>query len=228
MNDKLSKPTDPSFALQGTKLRATQTKFQQRVSQGAIDPLTLPYRIMLAVDISGSMAGQPLSDLKKAVENFVSRCDNQTALALRSFGREESEAYIALTLTHFIITSTSNSLRSGGGTPLYSCLRKILSDDPVTRVVLVSDGQPTDSDYHDEIINRYVEQKTPIDCVHIGDAIGGEDELRSIAKRTGGLYIKFTDTNALTSGLSYLTPGCRAMLTSGQVNAASLGAKELK
>lgn len=226
MTDKITKPTDPSFALQGTKLRATQTKFQQRVSQGSTDPLTLPHRLVLALDCSGSMGGRKIEHLKRASAQFIDKCNpNDTALGVDTFPKGFTAPITTINLSLKLMMDT---VSAGGDTPLYDCLGRIITNLTPTRVVLVSDGAPTDSGSDELVIGQYIESKIPIDCVHIGDSSSGEEVLKSIAERTGGLYIKFTDTNALTSGLSYLTPGSRALLTSGQVSASQLGAREVK
>jgi Mg-chelatase subunit ChlD len=228
MNDKLTKPTEPSHSLVGGKLRATQTPFQQRVKQAQVDVFTLPNRLILCLDVSGSMRGSKIDNLKQAVENFVQRCDEATtALGLRTFGRDGEELELHLTTQYFLINSCVLSLSAQGGTPLWTCLKKVITDDPATRVVLISDGSPTDYE-PESLLGSFKEASVPIDCVHIGDSVSGEETLKRIAEETGGLYIKFTNTNALTSGLSYLTPSYRGLLASGQVDAAKLGAKEVK
>ena len=105
----------------------------------------------------------------------------------------------------------------------------------------MSDGSPTDwyANYDDEsdsfgvgkedsVLKKYIEQKIPVDCVHIGDATSGEAFLKKIAEATNGIFLKFSDTSAFSKAFGYLAPGFRAMLTSGQVDARELGAKEMK
>ena len=122
------------------------------------------------------------------------------------------------------------------------CVEVCLEKVPMTRGIIVSDGEATDwrdRDYEDDdtphdpqakndILALYKKAAIPIDCVHIGDSSSGEELLRRIAKETGGLYIKFSDVNAFSKGFSYLTPGYRAMLTDGSVSASELGANEVR
>jgi Mg-chelatase subunit ChlD len=108
----------------------------------------------------------------------------------------------------------------------------------MTRGVVVSDGVATDWTEIDidqalestkgKILQIYKEQGIPLDCVHISSSQEGEDLLRRIASETGGIFLKFSDVNAFSKAFGYLTPGYRAMLTSGSVDAKQIGAKEIK
>jgi len=230
MNKQIQKSIDTSVnpLKEGTKLRSTASKFQQRVVEASIDPLMLPDRIVLALDCSGSMCGDKIESLKRAVVNFVRQCSpTKTALGLLTFGRSTEDA-VPLTTTYQIIEAVVNTASAQGGTPLYGCIDRIIRTSPVTRVVLVSDGCPTDRGSEHSIVTSYKESGIPIDCVHIGDDSSGEDVLRWISTETGGIFLKFTDIHALTTGLSYLTPGLRGLLQSGTVDSKTIGAKEIK
>lgn len=170
--------------------------------------------------------------LHQAIDNFVSRCNfSDTAIAIETFpaGNE-----LSLTNVAMLITTTASSIRGSGNTPLHDCVERCLPKVPMTRGIIVSDGDATDwgsfgGDVQnaDEILGKYKEAGVPIDCVHIGDSKGGEDLLRKIAKLTGGIYCKFTDVGSFATAFAYLTPGFRAMLTSGRVTADTLGADEI-
>jgi len=176
-----------------------------------------------------------MDDLKDAVTNFVNRCDlSDTSIAIETFPRhEESMNQLALTCRSSLILATVLSLRADGDTPLVETLKRCLADVPMTRGVIVSDGRPTDwsdcgEDYNAEsLLRQYAEQGIPLDCVHIGESVAGEDLLRRIAKVTGGIYIKFRDTSSFATAFAYLTPGLRGLLTSGAVDAKALGAAEV-
>ncbi len=240
MSNIVQKP-ELSFALQKGKLITKQTPFQQRVSDTASqnDPLKMPNRICLMLDCSGSMKGSKIELLKNAVQNFASRCDfSDTAVALETFPKRDS---LPLSTQQVLITSFAILLEAGGGTPMRACVSHVIENTPLTRGVIVSDGQATDwytndeslldeakSSSPDNVLTLYKEQKIPIDCVHIGDSSSGEELLRRIAAETGGIYIKFTDVSAFSNAFGYLAPAFRGMLTSGQIDAEKLGAKEIQ
>src|ERR1700681_1077345 len=230
--DKIVKPDEKSFALSSGKLVSKQSSFKQRVEASkneAVDPNTMPNRLCLMLDTSGSMSTEEkdsksrLDLLKEAVQNFVSRCDlRNTAIAVKTF--PGSEATKLSSQTGFLIAYTLG-LTSGGGTPLRQCVETALEEVPMTRGVVVSDGGATDWYPHndewneertdhvveDKVLGKYKELAIPLDCVHISTGSDGEDLLKRIAKATGGIFMKFTDVSAFSKAFGYLTPSYRAM-----------------
>jgi len=192
---------------------------------------------------------QRIDLLKDAVENFASRCDfTNTSVAIETF---PPNVELQLTTMQSAITTAMFGVQASGNTPMHSCVVASLEKIPMTRGIIVSDGEATDwreQELDDEaafigealdeesiavagvpvgILSKYKMMGIPIDCVHIGDSQGGEELLRRIAKETGGIYLKFTDVGAFAIAFAYLTPGYRAMLTQGKVSAKELGAKEI-
>jgi Mg-chelatase subunit ChlD len=182
------------------------------------------------------MHGDKMGLLKDAIDNFVNRCDFQnTSIAVETF---PASLELSLTSVSFMITSSVASLNAQGDTPMRRCVESCLEKIPMTRGIIVSDGEATDWRLHeddeegawpqDELLTKYKKAQIPIDCVHIGDSSSGEELLRRVARETGGVYLKFTDVSAFSKGFSYLTPGYRAQLTDGSVSAEQLGANEVR
>jgi Mg-chelatase subunit ChlD len=249
MDNKIIKPDIQSgVVLNKGKLRSSTTPFQQRVNsakQNEIDPSTMPNRICLMLDKSSSMSTVEKHDkkridlLKEALQNFIARCDlNNTAIAIETF--PEGFA-LAMTNSALTLSTAAFMIEAGGNTPMRHCVEACLTI-PMTRAVIVSDGEATD--WHrwepdDEpsraadagssaLLSKYKEAGIPIDCVHIATDTGGEELLRKIASATGGIFIKFTDVSAFASAFGYLAPGYRAMLTDGRISASQLGAEEVR
>jgi len=223
--DKLSKGI--RFGLTGLAARAAN--FNQAKAQ---DGDTKPNRIALMLDCSGSMAGQSIDDLKNAVHGFVAACNfSDTAIAIATFpggtSYDDGDGGCGSSGTPLmsgpgLVLMESDRLSAGGGTPMFGCLERVIKSIPLTRGVIVSDGDATDSDHSyeettDKRLQPYIESKTPIDTVHIGDSSGGEETLKEIARLTGGVYLKFHDTSQFATAFKYLTPTYRGLLTSGQV-----------
>jgi Mg-chelatase subunit ChlD len=266
MSDLTKPPSDTSFALSKGKLSSKASGFKARLAASqsqanAVDPQTMPNRICLMLDCSGSMdnyeqnynadgitsLGKRRIDLlKDAVQNFVSRCSfHDTSVAIATFPGHSDKA-LPLTNNSSQIIGYSVGLEPAGGTPLHDCVTRCLTDVPMTRGVIVSDGGATDwlgqaeydgsvSSVDDKdatlarsILQLYKDQHISIDCVHIASSQDGEDLLRKIASTTGGIFIKFSDVSAFSKAFGYLAPSYRAMLTSGIVSASELGAKEIK
>ena len=194
------------------------------------DPNTRANRIALLLDVSGSMSGHKEESLRNAVASFVNSCSfADTSVALEPFG-EGWPPPNRLPLTTFgpMLLTTAMMLRASGGTPMAEAMDYVLNSYSLTRCVLVSDGQPDSEERAYDVARQYQTASLPCDCVHIGDSSSGEQCLRKIAEMTGGQFIKFTDINSFAKSFKYLTPAYYAQLTSGNVSAAQLGAKEIK
>jgi Mg-chelatase subunit ChlD len=237
--EKFKPPSAGGIQLNKGKLSSSSTPFQQRVNQARAqqaDAALLPHRICLMLDKSSSMsaletATQSRIDLlKDAVNNFIARCSfSDTAVAIRTF---PESLQVELTNNPIMLQGAMFGIDASGDTPMEKCVQRVITDIPLTRGVIVSDGEATD--WHDfanaevTLLKTYKDQSIPIDCVHIGSSSSGEELLRRIARETGGLYLKFTDVSAFAKSFGFLTPGYRAQLTDGSVSASQLGARELK
>lgn len=250
--DKVVKFGDQSgVVLQKGKLRSTSSPFQQRVNQAKseqVDPATMPNRLCLMLDKSSSMSTHEITKivgvqqtrielLKAALDNFIARCDlNNTSIAIETF---PESICLPLTTNAALLSGFGFGLQASGNTPMRACVDRCLKKIPMTRGIIVSDGEATDWNSYfsneeenypnaDQVLLQYKEMGIPIDCVHISNDHGGEELLRRIAATTGGLFIKFTDVGAFAQAFSYLTPGYRAMLTDGRVSAEQMGAREVR
>lgn len=249
MSDITKKDDNEIVSLKGNKLSIKQSSFHQRLNEAKqkaseANPDEMPNRICLILDCSGSMSAlekHGVSDksridlLKDAVANFASRCDfSNTSVAIKTFPGDKATKLVSRTGE---VIAFALGLQASGGTPLYQCLEQTLEEVRMTRGVIVSDGNASDwfvndtEEAHyiaDEVMKKYVLQDIPIDCVHISTSEEGETVLRMIAKVTNGIFLKFTDVSSFSRAFGYLTPGYRALLTSGSLDASKIGAKEVK
>ena len=225
------KPTEISTVKTGTKLRGGSA-FQQRIEQAQKESIpveSLANRIVLALDCSASMRGQSIEILREAADSFIeeSILDGQTAIGIQSF---PEGTLTPLSNELFQLRMQVFGLQASGGTPMRRCLVTLPEKFSCTRVVLMSDGEPTDwSDWNtdlDEVLKPFLEFEIPIDTIHASRGDSGETILRLIAEATGGIFIKFQDIKNLRTGLKYLSPQKRLMLTAGKVTIQ--GATEVK
>lgn len=249
------KPDEPGSAplLKGGKLRSQPVNtFAERIRAATASrpqPESLPNRICLLLDCSSSMSHQEemgndryvsrIDLLKEAVGNFSQRCDySDTALAIETF---PSTVCLSLVSSHSVIQNAMFGIQASGSTPMRHCVEAVIAKHPITRAVIVSDGEASDWSrglddfnasnsiiYDPSPLKPYIEAGIPIDTVHIGSSQQGEALLRQIAERTKGVYIKFTDVSAFALNFGYLAPAFRAMLGDGSVDLKQLGADEVK
>lgn len=219
-----------------TGVRIGLPKLHQRVakaeaSQMRVNPLTLPNRISLMLDISGSMSESAqgrskIEHLKDAIQGFLTACDfSTTSVSLDTF--PSRGVAIDLTVVQPILLTTTLSLTAGGGTPMAQAMDLVLNMRSLTRGVIVSDGEADGAQAAREVARQFASAEIVVDCVHIGDSVGGEGLLKEIAEITHGLFIKFDNVSNFSKAFKYLTPSFRGMLTSGGA-AELIGAKEVK
>jgi Mg-chelatase subunit ChlD len=212
----------------GVRLSPLQQRVQaasRQEKENKKDAATMPNRIGLMLDVSGSMAGEKMDMLRLAGRTFLEQCSSDdTACAINTF---EPSLRVNMSTEHSLNASLCHGLNCLGGTPMADAMQDMLHNEPLTRGVLVSDGQPNDQQSVRDIASDYREAQIPIDTVHIGESDQGEELLKYVAEITGGKYLKFTDVTSFGRSFKYLTPGFRAMLNAP--NAAELiGATEVK
>jgi hypothetical protein len=241
---------DPAESFRKAAATATASQIDKQN-----DPLTATNRIAIMADVSGSMdsgAGVKNSHqtkidlLKIALTGFLNQVDSDTtSVAIYTFPlRHDGEleynsdhddfdtftqqgiAY-RLSFDKTLLQLAVQGLSAGGGTPMHSTMAKVIDELPLTRGIIISDGEADRPDAALDYTRKYAASETIIDCVHIGSSSGGERLLQEITSITGGIYIKFSDVENFSKAFSYLTPERRATLMLPGA-AALLGAKELK
>jgi Mg-chelatase subunit ChlD len=233
---------------------------QEAALKNAVDPLTCENRIAIMADCSGSMSGRVISNkskmdlLKEALRGFIDHVNfENTSVAITTFplrqgygwdGEDNSIASGGTTAKDLLSTNktlletTAQCLQDGGGTPMHEAMGKVINEIPLTRGIIISDG---DADHFELAIaeaRNFAKSETMVDTVHIGKSSRGEKLLQEIASITGGFYIKFDDVSSFAKSFSYLSPEGRAKLalaagpqaTLAEKNevAKLLGAKEIK
>ncbi|HYQ14751.1 MAG TPA: VWA domain-containing protein, partial [Polyangiaceae bacterium] len=113
----------------------------------AIEPRAVPRDLIVLLDTSGSMAGEPLSQAVRVVSALVESLRDEDRLELIEFGssaRRWRESAVAATAQHKRdATAWLAKLRAGGGTEMRSGIHAALASlrpGALRQVVLVSDG----------------------------------------------------------------------------------------
>jgi len=114
-----------------------------------VRPPAADLAVMLAIDISGSTEGEPLSAAKVAANAFLDSLPEGSLVGLISFG-PEAEVLSEPVAEYDAVREAIDSLRSNGATTLFDAVAlsaETLSQSPATRrvVVVFSDGADTES-----------------------------------------------------------------------------------
>lgn len=173
----------------------------QQVSAGVDSGL--PIDVVLAIDTSGSMAGQPLDQARTAARAFVDGLGPADRAAVLAFSDTVSLAQ-AFTSDHAALHAALDSLRAEGNTVLYqatadSVARAVAGASPRRAIVLLSDGV----DYggrsgvsRDQALAEATSKGVPVFTIGLGREID-EAYLSSLASSTGGRYLAAPSPDAL-------------------------------
>lgn len=165
--------------------------------------------IAMVLDVSGSMAGDPLDATKNAANKFVNvALENGAQTALISYD-DKAEVLSEFTTGEANLKSAINQLDDGGGTNMESglsaandLLKKELTGNQY--IVLMSDGQPNDGKTGDELITYAESIRDPnedgrddviIYALGFNEGTQGQALLREIA--SDGCYFSVQDTDDL-------------------------------
>jgi hypothetical protein len=160
--------------------------------------------VVLIIDISASMKGQPLEDAKAAAARFLDRLSEGDRVALIAFsdqldpdpGQLNPDWESAFTSDLGPIYDLIEGLQAGRGTHLYEALTKGVSravEEPAGHraVLLLSDGRndPPHVGEPDAPIQLAQEANIPVFVIGLGEMID-EPYLNGVAEETSGLFRK--------------------------------------
>lgn len=160
-----------------------------------------PLTAILVVDRSGSMAGDKIDAARMAAERFVNGLRDGDALGVITFG---TDVTVELPVTSIDSASRSRALsivrriEEGGGTNIDGGMlaaRRMLADASLSgrvgRVVLVSDGRPTEGDRRESVLAGHAGQLRAQGITTSTLGLGldyNEDLMEHMAVEGGGRY----------------------------------------
>ena len=155
-----------------------------------IDASEQPLTATLAIDRSGSMAGQPMSSAISAASTFVDRAADKDRLGVISFDHE-IQVLRKPTSNLAQVKKDIANISVRGDTALYDVVtRAVEVTDGCSRraVVLLSDGGDTASKQYSlsEAISQSNKEGLPVFVVGLKGSTYDESTLRKIAEGTGG------------------------------------------
>ena len=158
----------------------------------AVSNVRLPLNFTLVLDRSGSMAGEKLHVMKEAVNNMIDQLQPDDVISIVTFETKTQVLVPAqLAVDKSDLKQKIDKIKDGGGTNLATGLlegfdqaSKYHSEDRVSRIVLLTDGEATDKEQDSRLVADHAgERGIPI----IGLGFGqdwNEDFLFDLADRS--------------------------------------------
>lgn len=163
-----------------------------------IELLRKPTHVVFCLDISGSMYGDGIEELKDAM-NYILNYD-EASKDLIQFNSKDKITIITFNYDTYEIFDTKygndtseiidkiNNLDPNGGTNIYSpsidalnILRKDNSNEYTKTVILMTDGQSNNGSYYD-LSNYYINKKLDIPIYSITFGESSEEQLMELAR----------------------------------------------
>lgn len=156
--------------------------------------------VVLALDVSGSMAGTPLEQARAAAIRFLDRLDSNDHVALYAFRDEvdfdtlDPQRELAFTNDTSAWYQFVEQVQAGGRTPLYDAAYKavlMLDTAPAGQpraLVLFTDGRDEGSARADLNTAATEAQQRGIPVFTIGVGQADVNFIQELARRTGGVY----------------------------------------
>jgi VWFA-related protein len=161
--------------------------------------------IVLALDVSGTMAGQPLADMKRALAAFVAQAGPQDRVAIISFADSIKIDAPFGSSPHQLKAAISKLTTRGQITELYKGLRQSLAlFDSANlperkRLIVISDGLDEGVAYKlEDVIEEAERRRIPVDAIGLTRVDPKHlSNLNRLADKTGGRYERAEDSAQL-------------------------------
>ncbi len=178
-----------------------------RLSGCAIVPVKEAYdpiSAVIAIDISGSMKGEPLEKAQQAAIQYVQRSNPQDRLALLQF--DDRIIWLSdFTTDHQSLIRLIGKMRSRGDTALndtiYEAASKLRTQAGRRAFLILTDGMDTASRHHklEDGIALLQSQSIPVFAIGLNSAQFTDKPLRRLAEATNGRYLYAPSPDELLS-----------------------------
>ena len=156
--------------------------------------------VVLAIDVSGSMAGDPLDQAKDAALEFLDALPASARTAIVRF-ETTAEVVSALTTDRDESREAVEDLSEGEGTALYDGIGVAAqqlagSESGRSAIVILSDGADTSSSASlEDTVSEVGDLRTDFFAISLGDA--DQEALEQLTEAAGGRVISAADPDAL-------------------------------
>ncbi|HXK70609.1 MAG TPA: VWA domain-containing protein [Caldisericia bacterium] len=169
---------------------------------------TKPLSIIMLLDISGSMQGEPIEELKNAAMEFIRLMPNNWKVQLIQFNEYINDVYGGFISNKTELISTISQISAGGATNLHNALGLSYNISKQTKesdaIIIFSDGVDTMNvaGSREKAINGSLSCKAPIYSIgYLGynPQFGSIDEdlLKTISSNTRGRFYKTPSLNEI-------------------------------
>ncbi|MHB0976554.1 MAG: VWA domain-containing protein [Candidatus Aquicultorales bacterium] len=161
-----------------------------------------PLGVVLAIDTSGSMAGDPLANAKTAAKAFIQAKRPVDKIAIVGFG-SEPRMLVDFTTDVQVLNQAIDRLEALGETSLYdgvSMAIGLLDGVAAQRnLIVLSDGKDTVSKTSlDEILGKAANSGSTVYSIALESPEFQGDALKNLSAQTQGRYLTASDAPALT------------------------------
>ena len=154
--------------------------------------------VVLVVDRSGSMEGEPLEDTKKAVVSFVRNMRSDIRVGLVTFD-DAAQLVSSVTDNSSAALQGVRAIESGGGTSIWAGLQmagdELISETGRKIIILLSDGADGDPDRIDEVLRQLHQNNIYVYTIGFGGA--DTEYLSYIANSCEGKFIQAQSSDML-------------------------------
>lgn len=168
-----------------------------------VDPTQNPVTVALAIDVSGSMQGEPIAKAQEAAGEFVGELAPKDSACIYSFSTYISRLMKCSTDRGSAVAAIGE-MHAGGNTALYDALTIIAGDMAKLAgrkdVVVLSDGADTGSQSkQDEALAQLKPLNLPIYTIGLTSPQFRGSVLQEFSQGTGGAYLQAPSTADLRS-----------------------------
>ncbi|MBN1659937.1 MAG: VWA domain-containing protein [Anaerolineae bacterium] len=161
---------------------------------GAVDAVVDPLAMVVAIDISGSMKGEPIQKARAAAANFCGRFDAMDQVALVKFD-DRIELVHGFTTDKASVIEAINGLQTRGDTALYDVIafsiEQLKTQTGRRAVVVLTDGRDTASQKYELASAMAIanEVNIPVFVVGLDSPQFTPNVMQQIADGTGSSYL---------------------------------------
>jgi Flp pilus assembly protein TadB len=164
-----------------------------------------PPRVLLLVDTTGSMAGQPIAEAKQAISSFVAQAPVEVPLGVMTYA-STPQLLVAPTLDRSTVLGAVAGLQAQGQTALYDAVRAsvaALGHQGDRRIVLLSDGEDNRSRISlEEALQATADSGVTVDAIGFRTSKSVDAVLQRIASSGRGRVYSAASSAELSSALA--------------------------